>query len=168
MSEPAWLAPDEMAAWQAVVVAHGRLFARLDDELVAAHGLSLAEYEVLLQLSQAGCSGLRMAELAQRALVSRSGLTRRVDAMVAAGLVCRRPCPADRRGTLALLTDAGRDRLHDAAPTHVAGVRRHLLDHLSAAEMATLATALGRVGEELGGAGASCTPARPRPDPRPR
>lgn len=157
MAEPSWLDESEMAAWRAVVVTHGRLFARLDDELLRAHGLSLAEYEVLVQLGEAGCRGLRMAQLAERALVSRSGLTRRVDGMVVAGLVCRQPCPSDRRGTLALITDAGRARLDEAVPTHVAGVRRHLLDALSPEEMAVLSTALGRVGDALGGAGGGWT-----------
>ncbi|MGH9065634.1 MAG: MarR family winged helix-turn-helix transcriptional regulator [Acidimicrobiales bacterium] len=150
MDAPSWLDPTEMWAWRALVSTHGRLFARLDDELVAAHGLSLAEYEVLVQLSEAPGAALRMAELAERALVSRSGLTRRVDGMVSAGLVRRQACPSDRRGTLAVLTDAGRGLLARAAPTHLAGVRRHLVDLVGRSELEALGAILSRVVGELG------------------
>lgn len=140
--DAAWLDPVEMRAWRAVLVAQSRLFARLDDELSTAHGLSLADYEVLAQLSETPGGVLRMSELARRCLVSRSGLTRRVDGLVAAGLVLRRECPSDHRGTLAQLTGTGRLALVEAARTHVAGVRRHLVDRLSRQQLETLAEAL--------------------------
>lgn len=146
----AWLSPGEMAAWRALICTHARLFARLDSELVAAHGLTLAAYDVLAQLSEAPDSTRRMAELAQASLVSRSGLTRRVDGLAKAGLVARRTCPTDGRGSMAALTDEGRRRLAEAAPTHLAGVRRHLVDRLSPPELEVLAKALGRVASELG------------------
>ncbi|MGH9068294.1 MAG: MarR family winged helix-turn-helix transcriptional regulator [Acidimicrobiales bacterium] len=148
-----WLDPLEMQAWRHLLVTHGRLFAVLDDELQAAHGLSLADYEVLVQLSDAPGGALRMAELAERSLVSPSGLTRRLDGLVAAGLVCRRPCPEDRRGSLAALSPAGRAKLAEAAPTHLAGVRRHLVDRLDRGEIEGLLGALARVVEGLGGDG---------------
>lgn len=149
-----YLDADEMAAWLAFIVAHARLVARLDEELSEAHGLSLGEYEVLVHLADApdGHGARRMAELAERCLVSPSGLTRRLDRLVAAGLVCRRSCPTDGRGSLAVLTEEGSRHLAEAAPTHVAGVRRHLVDRLSRAELVMLAGALGRVGAGLGAA----------------
>jgi DNA-binding MarR family transcriptional regulator len=142
MSDPRWLNGEEMRAWRALVATNSRLFARLDEELVQAHSISLAEYEVLVQLSEARGGALRMSDLAERALVSRSGLTRRLDGMVEAGLVCRQACPSDRRGTLAVLTERGREALEAAAPTHVAGVRRHLLDPLTPAQLEALGDAL--------------------------
>lgn len=138
-----------MAAWLGLVVTHARLFAKLDAELSVAHGLSLEDYEVLAHLSESPGGARRMAELAQCCLVSPSGLTRRLDGLVSRGLVCRRSCPSDRRGSFAVLTEAGAKRLSEAAPTHVGGVRHHLIDRLSRAELAVLTTALGRVAAEL-------------------
>lgn len=155
-----------MAAWQALIATQARLLAKLDDELARAHGLSLAEYEVLVQLSAAPGGAVRMAELAELALVSPSGLTRRVDGLTAKGLVRRQSCPSDRRGSLAVLTEDGRRRLVEAAPTHVAGVRRHLMDRLSRSELAVLAEALGRVAaafERGGTCGEAGTCAEPEP-----
>jgi DNA-binding MarR family transcriptional regulator len=140
-----WLNAVEMRAWRGLLRAQALVLTRLDEELLAAHHLSMAEYEVLVHLAAAPGGALRMSELAERALVSRSGLTRRVDGMAAAGLVERRSCPSDRRGTFAVLTEAGRARLAEAAPTHVAGVRRHFLDHLGAEELVGLADALDAV-----------------------
>ncbi len=134
-----------MAAWQGLISTQARLMAALDEELADAHGLSLAEYEVLVHLSDAPEGARRMSELASLALVSPSGLTRRVDGLAAKGLICRQSCPSDRRGSLAVLTEEGRRRLVEAAPTHVAGVRRHLVDRLSPSELAVMAEALGRV-----------------------
>lgn len=138
-----------MAAWHALISTQARLLARLDEELADAHGLSLADYEVLVQLADAPGGARRMADLAELALVSPSGLTRRVDGLAAKGLVCRRTCPSDRRGSLASLTEDGRRRLEEAAPTHVAGVCRHLIDRLSRDELTILAEALGRVSAAL-------------------
>jgi DNA-binding MarR family transcriptional regulator len=88
-----------------------------------------------------------MTELAARTLVSRSGLTRRLDRLVESGLVARRSCPTDRRGVLAVLTDAGRRRLEESAPTHVDGVRRHFISRLGSQELRALADALNSVVE---------------------
>ena len=108
-----------------------RLQDRLDHDLRRNHGLTLAEYGVLVHLSEAGSDGLRMSDLAVRLLLSRSGLTRRFDTMVRAGLVERRSCPADGRGAMAHLTARGASLLEEAAPTHVAGVRCYLIDPLA-------------------------------------
>lgn len=149
MASQSWLDDEEMRTWRTLVQLSVRLLERLDDELVAAHGLSLADYEVLVHLSEAPDGQYRMSELADRALMSRSRLTYRVNGLEAEGLVERRACPEDRRGWYAVLTPAGRRRLELAAPTHVAGVRRHVLDHVDRPELAPLTTVLGRMAEAL-------------------
>jgi DNA-binding MarR family transcriptional regulator len=136
----------EMQAWQAFLRASILLMDRLDAEL-HEHGLSLADYEILVHLSAEAAGELRMTALAARTLVSRSGLTRRLDRLVEAGMVERRSCPTDRRGVYAVLTDAGRQRLNDAAPTHVAGVRRHFLSRLEGQDLHSFAAALDAVVE---------------------
>ncbi len=133
-----------MEAWQAFLRASIRLMERLDAEL-EPHGLSLADYEILVHLSAEPAGELRMTELAARTLVSRSGLTRRLDRLVESGLVARRSCPTDRRGVFAVLTDAGCLRLEQAAPTHVAGVRRHFLSQLEGQDLGEFAASLNAV-----------------------
>ena len=133
-----------MEAWQAFLRASIRLMDRLDAEL-HGHGLSLADYEILVNLSDEAAGELRMTELAARTLVSRSGLTRRLDRLVESGLVERRNCPTDRRGVYAVLTNAGRRRLEAAAPTHVEGVRRHFIAQLEGQDLRALASSLNAV-----------------------
>jgi DNA-binding MarR family transcriptional regulator len=142
----AWLNDTEMEAWQAFLRASIRLMDRLDAEL-DHHGLSLADYEILVHLSGEAAGELRMTELAARTLVSRSGLTRRLDRLVDGGLVERRNCPTDRRGVFAVLTDEGRRRLKEAAPTHVDGVRRHFIAQLSGQDLQKLTASLNAVVE---------------------
>ena len=144
-----WLTADEQQAWRAFVRGSALLLERLDAELVESHGLTLADYEILVWLSEAPRGGLRMSELADRALVSRSRLTYRLDRLVADGLVERRPCASDRRGSLAVLTPTGRRRLERAAPTHVDGVIAHLIDRCSSRELAAVAKAFTAVAEAL-------------------
>jgi DNA-binding MarR family transcriptional regulator len=139
-----WLTESEQMVWRSLLCAEARLNERLDQELRAAHGLSMAEYGVLVHLSEGPADGVRMSDLAERLLLSRSGLTRRVDSMARAGLVTRSSCPADGRGLMAQLTPAGRRRLEEAAPTHVAGVRRYLIDAL-AGDLDGLAGGLARI-----------------------
>ena len=143
-SAVSWLSDSEQAVWRALLCAEARLNDRLDRELRAAHGLSMAEYGVLVNLSEGPADGIRMSDLADRLLLSRSGLTRRIDSMVKAGLVSRRSCPVDGRGLMAQLTSAGRRRLEEAAPTHVAGVRRYLID-VMADQLGALAEGLARI-----------------------
>ena len=142
----AWLNEREMEAWQAFLRASIRLMERLDSELTG-HGISLADYEILVHLSAEPTGELRMTELAARTLVSRSGLTRRLDRLVESGLVERRSCPTDRRGVYAVLTPAGRSRLEQSAPTHVEGVRRHFLSQLSSEDLETFTKSLNAVVE---------------------
>ena len=140
-----WLDEVEMHAWRSLLRAHARLLARLDAELQASQGMSVTDYGVLVQLSEEEDGRMRMSELADRLLLSPSGLTRRLDGLVATGLVERHRCPTDRRGAYAVLTVAGRSRLQAAAPDHVEQVRRHFVDRLSRAQLEALADALDKV-----------------------
>jgi DNA-binding MarR family transcriptional regulator len=143
-SAVAWLSEAEQSVWRALLCAEARLNERLDRELRDAHGLSMAEYAVLVHLSEGPPDGIRMSDLAGRLLLSRSGLTRRVDSMVRAGLLTRRSCPADGRGLMAQMTASGRRLLEQAAPTHVAGVRRYLID-VMADRLGALAEGLAQI-----------------------
>ena len=133
------LAPTELAAWRGLLRAHSALVHDLDAELRAAHDVSLHEYEVLLVLGETPEQRMRMSDLAAAALLSQSGLTRLVDRLVDAGSVERTRCEDDRRGLNAELTPAGRARLEQARPTHLAGVRSRFLDRFGEAELAALA-----------------------------
>jgi DNA-binding MarR family transcriptional regulator len=119
-----------------------RLAGRLDSEMQAAHGISLRDYEVLIHLSEADGAAMRMVELADRLVVSPSGLTRRLDGLVRDGLVRRQACLSDRRGTLAVLSAAGRAALEEAAPTHVSNVRRFVFEALSGEQVHDLTACL--------------------------
>ena len=133
------LSATELAAWRGMLRCHSALVHRLDADLRAAHDLSLHEYEVLLTLAQAPDGRLRMSDLAAAVLLSQSGLTRLVDRLVGFGSVARTRCEDDRRGLNAALTAAGLERLEQARPTHLAGVRAGFLDHFDDVEMRTLA-----------------------------
>jgi DNA-binding MarR family transcriptional regulator len=137
-------------AWRTFLHAHARVTRRLDEELQAAHGLSLAEYDALLQIAHAPGRRVRMNVLAERVVLSRSGITRLVDRLEAAGSVERHACTTDARGQEAMLTADGLARLRAAATTHLAGVRHYFLDRLDAAELAGLETSLARVADPLG------------------
>jgi DNA-binding MarR family transcriptional regulator len=147
MSEPEvrWLDEPEMAAWRSLIEASTGLLAVLDNELQAAHGLSLGDYEVLVHLSEAPSRAIRMSELAGRLHLSPSGITRRIDGLVKSGFVERQPCPNDRRGSNAVLTPLGLKALGTAAPTHVRGVREYFIDRLDDRQLAELAAALSRI-----------------------
>ena len=118
--------------------AHSTLVARLDAELERDHGLPLTSYEVLMYLADSGEGKLRMGELADRLLLSRSGITRLVDRLQRQGLVKREPCEDDGRGYYAVLTPNGREKLQAARPDHLNGVRRHFVSHLSASDLEAL------------------------------
>lgn len=142
-----WLDETEMDAWRTLLRAHAHLMAALDSELQAAHGIPLGDYEVLVHLAECPKSGRRMSDLAERLVLSRSGLTRRIDGLVKLGLVERRPCAEDGRATMAIPTKKGLKLLESAAPCHVAGVRRHMIDRLSPQQLRDLTAALARVAE---------------------
>lgn len=135
----------QLRAWRAFLEAHARVIEVLAKELRDETDLPLSWYDVLVQLSEAPDDQLRMQELAEAVLLSKSGLTRLIDRMERAGLVARVACSDDRRGTYAQLTTAGRERLRDAAPVHLRGVREHFGDRFDDTEAATLERLLGRV-----------------------
>jgi DNA-binding MarR family transcriptional regulator len=135
----------ELRAWQGLLHAHNEVITKLDRELMDEHGLSLGSYEVLLRLARAPDRSMRMSELAAVSLISPSGLTRRVDRMVADGLVERVSCPTDARGSLARITDEGYERLRRAARTHFRGIREHFTGRLSKRQLAEIAAALEAV-----------------------
>jgi DNA-binding MarR family transcriptional regulator len=140
-----------IGAWRSFLTAHARLTRRLDDELQSAHGLSLAEYDALLQIAHAPGRRVRMNVLAERVILSRSGITRLVDRLEAAGSVERIACASDARGQEAVLTGAGLERLRAAASTHLDGVKRLFLDRLERSDLEQLERSLGLVADPLAG-----------------
>lgn len=134
-----------LGAWRSFLQAHARLTRLLDDELRAEHGLSLAEYDALLQLAQAPERRMRMNRLADSVVLSRSGVTRLIDRLVADGLVERHACAADARGAEAVLTPSGTDRLRSAARTHLRGVKAYFVDPLADGDLVTIERTLGCV-----------------------
>lgn len=134
-----------LGAWRAFLRAHARVVRELERELQSEQDLALTDYDVLVQLANADQRRLRMSELADQLLLSRSGATRLVDRLVAGGLVERVTCESDRRGQWASLTDAGYERLRAATPGHLRGVASHFLDRLSPDELAGLERMLDRV-----------------------
>ncbi|MEU4117308.1 MarR family transcriptional regulator [Kitasatospora sp. NPDC028055] len=149
MNEPRWLDQDEMAAWRGFVVASNLLNRRLERQLKDDSGLSHQQYEILVHLSAAPGDSLRMTELADKLVTSKSGLTYQVTQLERMGLVGRRSCPSDVRGVIAELTDQGRETLRQAAPGHVALVRELLIDVLTREQLAVLAEGLGAVSARL-------------------
>jgi len=124
------LSDAELAAWRGFLRVHAALAKQLDAELEASHGLTLSSYEVLINLQSAPDKRLRMADLAERSLLSRSGMTRLVDRLEKQGLLARDHCVSDARGCFAVLTGAGEAWLAKARPTHLDGVRERFLAHL--------------------------------------
>jgi DNA-binding MarR family transcriptional regulator len=138
-TEPHWLDATEMRAWRGLLECWVLLSDRLERGLSRRSDLSLADYEVLVQLSEAPEGRLRMTELAGAVLSSKSRLSHQITRMVAAGLVRRQRCPTDKRGAFAVLTEAGRAALVEAAPGHVADVRENMLEPLSRCQVEQLA-----------------------------
>jgi len=134
-----------LETWRSFLVAHAQIRRMLERELQAEQSLGLGEYEVLLLLARAENRQLRMNELADRLVLSRSGVTRLVDRLEAEALVERASCATDRRGSWATLTNAGHDRLRRASPTHLRGVGEHFLDRIPQSELEALQRTLDRV-----------------------
>jgi DNA-binding MarR family transcriptional regulator len=145
-----WLNPREMKAWRTYIIASRRMLEALDSDL-AGFELTMADYEVLAQLSDAPGRKLRMSELAKIAMVSKSRLSHRMKVMEAAGWVKREECPEDRRGYFAVMTDKGFKAIEKAAPTHVGSVRNRFLDHLTVKDQEDLAKIFDRVQSQLRG-----------------
>lgn len=136
--------PEVLEAWRLLLESHRRLAAVLDRELIDGHGLGLDWYDVLYQLNSAG-GRLRMHELSAATLFSRTDCTRLVDRMARAGLVRRERAAEDGRGVYAVLTDAGKAALRQAAPTHLDGIQRLFGSHLQPDEVTALRTGLARI-----------------------
>lgn len=137
-----------MKAWRSYIIASRRLLEALDLDL-DGHGLSMADYEVLAQLSDAPGRRLRMSELAEIAMLSKSRLSHRMKVMERAGWVRREVCTEDRRGSFAVMTEAGWKAIVKAAPSHVASVRQRYLDHLSVKDQEDVAKIFERLQSEL-------------------
>jgi DNA-binding MarR family transcriptional regulator len=139
------LSPEEEAAWRAFARAALVIPRVLDGELLETEGLNLAEYTVLMVLSEQPDRAMRMSDLANAAAITVSGLTRLIGRLGDQGLVERARCATDGRGQLAVLTPAGFTRLEKAYRTHLAGVREHVMDHLTSLDLAAFTDAVGRV-----------------------
>jgi DNA-binding MarR family transcriptional regulator len=139
--------PDDprLEAWRVFLVAHARVTRQLERELETEQRLGLAEYDVLLQLAWAPERRLRMSELADRLVLSRSGATRLVDRLERDGLIAREACETDRRGAWAVLTDSGLARLRAASTTHLRGIEEHFLSSFSEQELDRLRRTLERL-----------------------
>ncbi len=134
-------------AWAGLLQVHAAVVPLLDRELQRGTGLPLAWYDVLLELNAAEGGRLRMGELGGRVVLSRTRVSRLVEELSRSGLVCREGDTDDRRSAFAVLTETGRQRLRDAAPTYMAGIREHFTRHLGPDELSTVGDALWRVHE---------------------
>jgi len=146
--EPRWLDDAQQRAWRAFVLGSTLLFDRLDGDLRRHHGLSLVEYEILVRLSERE-GRMRMAQLAHSLAHSRSRVTHTIKRMEDAGLVTREDSPDDGRGVLAVITDRGRLMLDNVVPTHVNGVRDHLVDLADADDFAAVGRVFDAVADDL-------------------
>jgi DNA-binding MarR family transcriptional regulator len=133
------LTPHELAAWRGLLNVHARVTQQLDAQMQAEHGLALSAYEVLMFLDDAPEHRMRMSEIADRVLLSRSGCTRLVDRLAEQGYVTRCADSADGRGLYAQLTEAGLAKITEARATHHGGIRRFFLDRLTATDQIVLA-----------------------------
>jgi DNA-binding MarR family transcriptional regulator len=136
---------DALEAWRSYLQSHATILRLLDAELISEHGITTRDYEVLLYLAQAPDRKLPMSALAESTMLTRSGITRLVDGLVAGGFIERVSCPSDARVSYAQLTDVGLAKLRDAGCTHVRSIRRLFLEHFSPDETSALAALLGRL-----------------------
>jgi DNA-binding MarR family transcriptional regulator len=152
---PSTLDGAALEAWRSYLQSHASIVRVLDAELVAEHGMTSRDYEVLLYLAQAEGRHLPMSALAERTMLTRSGITRLVDGLVQAGWIKRVACPNDARVSYAQLTDVGHAKLREAGCSHVRSIHRMFLEHFTPEETDQLASLLRRLpGAQLEG---SCT-----------
>lgn len=144
-----WLTDEQQRHWRAWLAASKLLMDRFSRDLQETHGLTIHDYEILVRLSESDGRRMRMGDLAEATLNSRSRLSHQIDRMERDGLVVREHCVVDRRGAWAVLTEHGFDTLVEAAPDHVASVRRHLVDRLTDEQFAALGEASAIVAEPL-------------------
>jgi len=133
--------------WRAFLTAHARITRRLDEELRVEHDLSLAEYDALLVIANEPDRRIRMRQLADRVILSKSGVTRLIDRLVLDGLVARDACLTDARGAEAVLTQAGLDRLRRASRTHLRGIAEHFLGAVDDVDLATIERSMHAVAD---------------------
>ncbi len=150
MSTTRWLNETEQTAWRAYLEVMRLLPNHLEDRLHERHGLTLTDYQVLVEVSEADEHRLRMTELSHRTQLSKSRLSHQIGRMERAGLVVRTQCPQDRRGQWAELTEQGWQVLRAAAPEHVEDVRELFFDLLDEQQTQVLASALRMVADKLG------------------
>jgi DNA-binding MarR family transcriptional regulator len=134
-----------MAVWRLFLRAHSRLTRRLEADLITEHALPLASYDVLLTLLEAPNRRLRMTELADRVLLSRSGMTRLVDRLEREGLVMREACANDARGMFTVLTEQGYQRLRKATRSHLRGIDEYAMSKLSPDELEAFGKVLAKL-----------------------
>jgi DNA-binding MarR family transcriptional regulator len=146
--QAAWLTAEQQDAWRAYIRLAQLLMRQLDRDL-HPFGLSMHDYEILVELSEAPGHRIRMTELADRTAQSRSRLSHQISRMEARGLVSREECAGDRRGTFTVLTGHGAAAIEEVAPFHVASVREHFIDQLSPAELTGLSSACGPILDRL-------------------
>lgn len=140
------LRPHERAAWGGFLRTHARVVRELDAELLARSGLPLTSFDVLVQVSFVPERRLKMSDLADAVVLSRSGVTRLVDRLERQGLLERRRCEEDSRAIYAVLTERGAARLEEAMPVHLDGVRERFLEPLSGAQKRQLTAIWRRLG----------------------
>lgn len=150
MSEERTLTPAERKAWRALYEVHGLVTRRIENDLHAAGAGSLSDYAVLYALYEAPEKRLRLAELADAGMLSRSGLTRLVDRLESNGYLRREPYPGDKRGTLAVLTNAGIDEMRRIWAIYSAGIARYFAASVTETEAVTVTVAFRRVIGALG------------------
>lgn len=146
-----------LEAWRGFLLSHAAITRELDADLVARHGLTSRDYEVLLFLAQEPERRLAMSELAERTMLTRSGVTRLVDGLCRVDLVERVSCPSDLRVSYAQITDLGYERLREAGQTHIEGIRAAFLRHFDEEEVAQLADLLGRLPRAAANAETDCS-----------
>jgi DNA-binding MarR family transcriptional regulator len=155
-----------LAPWRAFLLAHARIVRRLDEELRAEHDLTVGEYDALLTIAQAPERRIRMRQLADQVVLSKSGVTRLIDRLVDDGLVERSACLADARGAEAVLTERGLGRLRAASTTHLRGIQQHFLGILGGGELEVIERAMSSVASRAGAASGGLEPGRCVPDAR--
>lgn len=148
--ETRWLSANEQRAWRAYIEGNQRLLDQLNRDLQTKHNLSMAEYRILVMLSESPDNSLRMSDLADGVLSSRSRLTHQIRRMEAQGMVRRSTCVDDGRGVLAHLTDEGARRHREAAPTHVDSVRRNFVDLLDPEQLNVVGDVFAKVDAAIG------------------
>lgn len=147
--EPKWLDETQHRAWRSYLDAYTRLATALNGSLTRCHGISLGDYEVLVHLSEADDSGLRPVELAGLMGWEKSRLSHHLTRMINRGLIVREPCLTDRRGSWVRMTETGLGELEQAAPDHVADVRRWFVDAVGSEDLEIIDAASRRISEQI-------------------